>query len=104
MQTKNQGEQLDKVMVMTTTYVNSLSSVQFILNMIVATSMNYFIGMIKALQILSFQTTVNMDYPVNVEVVQYTITNILNVDVLAPTTNLLFNFDLDLQYSEFIES
>jgi hypothetical protein len=62
--------------------MNVLMFAQFTLNLIVQVGLSYILGTFHILQIVCFQTMVNIEYPANAQFAASTIIDILNADVL----------------------
>lgn len=86
--------------------MNVLMFAQFTLNLIIQVGLSYILGTFHILQIVCFQTMMNIEYPANAQFASHTIIDILNADVLNPELvyNLLFNFNFDLQLDSLLEN
>ena len=84
--------------------MNTIAGVQLVLNIFLSAGFAYFLEMLNSLQIMSFQTMMNLSYPANAAFCANTIVSILNVDVLSPDmiNNALFNFTSDESLMEIL--
>ena len=71
---------------------------QAIMNFFISASLVHVIGMFHSLQIMCFQTMMNLQYPANAQVFSAAVINILNVDILDPSliNDLLFDFKANI--------
>lgn len=65
------------------------------MNLMLSASLSYVIGTFNILQIICFQTMMNLHYPGNAQFMANQIITILNVDILDPSLvfDLFFNFE-----------
>lgn len=77
--------------------MNTVLIIQFIMNMVLSTALNMLLGIFNVLQILCFQTMMNLRYPANAQFLVGKIINILNMEILDPhiVYNLLYDFKSD---------
>jgi hypothetical protein len=87
-----------------TTGFNTFAGAQLAINIFLSAGLMHFFEMLNSLQIMCFQTMMNLDYPANAAFFADTIISILNVDVLSPEliTDAYFNFTSDEQLMEIL--
>jgi hypothetical protein len=82
--------------------INSVAVVHMAINFFVAAGLMHLLSMMNSLQIMSFQTMLNVYFPANASLVSAFIIKILNVDLISPeiVNELLFDFTRDYQLIE----
>ena len=72
-----------------------------ILNWLVFLALAHFICMFNSLQIIVFQTMMNLEYPGNAQMLAYAIIQVINIEILSP--ELIYNLlGLDFEGDEAI--
>lgn len=68
-------------------------------------AVSYFLGMLHVLQVLVFQTMINVTYPANAQIIAYMVAQMLNIDVIDPRFFFTkwFEFNREVELVAFLD-